>query len=39
MVCLERSNGNPFLWVTALAGAFITAFYCTRLMLVVFGVR
>ncbi|MDO6429072.1 NADH-quinone oxidoreductase subunit L [Flavitalea sp. BT771] len=30
-------NGNAFLWGLSLAGAFITAFYCTRLMLVVFG--
>jgi NADH-quinone oxidoreductase subunit L len=29
-------KGNAFLWVIALAGAFITAFYCTRLILVVF---
>jgi NADH-quinone oxidoreductase subunit L len=29
-------KGNPFLWVIALSGAFITAFYCTRLILVVF---
>lgn len=30
------ANGNPFLWILAIAGAFITAFYSTRLMLVVF---
>jgi NADH-quinone oxidoreductase subunit L len=30
-------NGNAFLWILSLAGAFITAFYCTRLTLVVFG--
>jgi NADH-quinone oxidoreductase subunit L len=30
------ANGNPFLWLLAIAGAFITAFYSTRLMLVVF---
>jgi NADH-quinone oxidoreductase subunit L len=32
----SASNGNPFLWGMALAGAFITALYSTRLMLVVF---
>jgi NADH-quinone oxidoreductase subunit L len=32
----SAANGNPFLWVMALAGAFITALYSTRLMLVVF---
>src|SRR3954451_2445640 len=30
------SNGNELLWFTALVGAFITALYSTRLMLVVF---
>jgi NADH-quinone oxidoreductase subunit L len=30
------SNGNEMLWFAALAGAFITALYATRLMLVVF---
>jgi NADH-quinone oxidoreductase subunit L len=29
-------NGNAMLWIIALAGAFITALYTTRLMLVVF---
>jgi NADH-quinone oxidoreductase subunit L len=33
---LTAYNGNPLLWLVALAGAFITAFYTTRLMLVVF---
>jgi NADH-quinone oxidoreductase subunit L len=32
----SSTKGNPFLWVIALAGAFITAFYCTRLIMVVF---
>lgn len=32
----SAANGNPFLWLLAIAGAFITAFYSTRLMLVVF---
>jgi NADH-quinone oxidoreductase subunit L len=32
----SAANGNPMLWLTALAGAFITALYTTRLMLVVF---
>jgi NADH-quinone oxidoreductase subunit L len=32
----SAANGNPLLWVIALAGAFITAYYSTRLMLVVF---
>jgi NADH-quinone oxidoreductase subunit L len=32
----SADNGNPILWVVALFGAFITAFYTTRLMLVVF---
>lgn len=32
----SADNGNPLLWITALFGAFITAFYSTRLMLVVF---
>ena len=32
----SASNGNEILWLAALAGAFITALYCTRLMLVVF---
>lgn len=32
----SASSGNPFLWSVALAGAFITALYSTRLMLVVF---
>ncbi len=32
----SAENGNPFLWMLAIAGAFITAFYSTRLMLVVF---
>ena len=32
----SASNGNELLWFTALAGAFITALYSTRLMLVVF---
>jgi NADH-quinone oxidoreductase subunit L len=32
----SADNGNPMLWVAALFGAFITAFYSTRLMLVVF---
>jgi NADH-quinone oxidoreductase subunit L len=30
-------NGNVLLWLLALGGAFLTAFYSTRLMLVVFG--
>lgn len=29
-------NGNAMLWIMALAGAFITALYTTRLMIVVF---
>jgi NADH-quinone oxidoreductase subunit L len=29
-------NGNPLLWIVAITGAFITALYTTRLMLVVF---
>ncbi|GAC1586112.1 MAG: NADH-quinone oxidoreductase subunit L [Chitinophagaceae bacterium] len=33
----SAGNGNTLLWITALAGAFITAFYSTRLILVVFG--
>ncbi|MDI3320969.1 NADH-quinone oxidoreductase subunit L [Pinibacter soli] len=32
----SANGGNPLLWLVALAGAFITAFYTTRLMLVVF---
>jgi len=32
----SASNGNELLWFTALIGAFITALYSTRLMLVVF---
>jgi NADH-quinone oxidoreductase subunit L len=32
----SADNGNPILWIVALFGAFITAFYTTRLMLVVF---
>ncbi|HEX5024990.1 MAG TPA: NADH-quinone oxidoreductase subunit L [Agriterribacter sp.] len=32
----SAENGNAFLWLLAIAGAFITAFYSTRLMLVVF---
>lgn len=32
----SAQNGNPILWLAALAGALITAFYTTRLMLVVF---
>jgi NADH-quinone oxidoreductase subunit L len=32
----SAANGNPMLWIIALAGAFITALYTTRLMLVVF---
>jgi NADH-quinone oxidoreductase subunit L len=32
----SAEGGSPVLWLTALAGAFITAFYTTRLMLVVF---
>jgi NADH-quinone oxidoreductase subunit L len=32
----SAANGNPLLWVMAMAGAFITALYTTRLMLVVF---
>ncbi|HRP57352.1 proton-conducting transporter membrane subunit, partial [Agriterribacter sp.] len=32
----SASTGNPFLWILAIAGAFITAFYSARLMLVVF---
>lgn len=33
---LSANGGNPLLWIVALLGAFITAFYTTRLMLVVF---
>lgn len=33
----SAANGNAFFWILALAGAFITALYSTRLMLVVFG--
>lgn len=29
-------NGNPLLWLLALAGAFVTAVYTTRLVIVVF---
>jgi NADH-quinone oxidoreductase subunit L len=32
----SAANGNVVLWAVALAGAFITALYTTRLMLVVF---
>ena len=32
----SAGNGNALLWALALAGAFITAYYSTRLMLVVF---
>lgn len=32
----SAANGNILLWMAALAGAFITALYTTRLMLVVF---
>lgn len=32
----SAANGNPVLWLMALTGAFITALYTTRLMLVVF---
>jgi NADH-quinone oxidoreductase subunit L len=32
----SAENGNPILWLVALLGAFITAFYTTRLVLVVF---
>lgn len=32
----SAQNGNVMLWLAALAGAFITALYSTRLMLVVF---
>lgn len=32
----SAENGNPILWLMALGGALITAFYTTRLMLVVF---
>ncbi len=32
----SAANGNALLWFMALAGAFITALYTTRLMLVVF---
>ncbi|MHA4842758.1 NADH-quinone oxidoreductase subunit L [Flavitalea antarctica] len=32
----SSTRGNAILWVTALAGAFITAFYCSRLIIVVF---
>jgi NADH-quinone oxidoreductase subunit L len=33
---MSAQGGNPLLWIVALLGAFITAFYTTRLMLVVF---
>lgn len=32
----SAANGNALLWALAIAGAFITAWYSTRLMLVVF---
>lgn len=32
----SAEKGSPFLWLLAITGAFITAFYSTRLMLVVF---
>ena len=32
----SAANGNALLWALAMAGAFITAWYSTRLMLVVF---
>lgn len=32
----SASNGNEILWLVALTGTFITALYCTRLILVVF---
>jgi NADH-quinone oxidoreductase subunit L len=32
----SAANGNALLWIMAMAGAFITALYTTRLMLVVF---
>lgn len=32
----SAANGNPLLWIMAMAGAFITALYTTRLVLVVF---
>ena len=32
----SAENGNPVLWLVALTGALITAFYTTRLMIVVF---
>lgn len=32
----SADNGNPILWIVALLGAFITAFYTARLMIVVF---
>ncbi len=32
----SAQNGNPILWLIAITGALITAFYTTRLMLVVF---
>lgn len=32
----SAEGGHPLLWVTGLLGAFITAFYSTRLILVVF---
>lgn len=32
----SAAGGHPLLWVTGLSGAFITAFYSTRLILVVF---
>jgi NADH-quinone oxidoreductase subunit L len=32
----SAGNGSPILWFTALVGALITAFYTTRLVLVVF---
>jgi NADH-quinone oxidoreductase subunit L len=32
----SAANGNPVLWILAIGGAFITAWYSTRLVLVVF---
>jgi NADH-quinone oxidoreductase subunit L len=32
----SAQNGNPILWLVALAGAFLTAFYTARLMIIVF---
>lgn len=32
----SAEHGSPLLWLLAISGAFITAFYSTRLMLVVF---